>query len=117
MNRKHAALLAALTSIAAENKEGFTVSAATLRPVNAGYAVAVADTQDSFDLEGLVRVVEYVESHEKVNAFGGWYNEENGMFYFDATVVVDSLEEAKEIGRANNQIAIFDLNEKKEIRL
>ena len=117
MNRKHAALLAALTSIAAGNKEGFTVSAATLRPVNAGYAVAVADTQNSFDLEGLVRVVEYVESHEDATAFGGWYNEENGKFYFDVTIICGTLEEAKEIGRANDQIAIFDLSEKKEIRL
>ena len=117
MNKKQTSVLIALATIAADNKEGFTVNAATLQPVKTGYAVAVADTQDSFGFSGLANVVKYVTEHPEVNAFGGWYNSDNNMFYFDATVIVDDLATAKELGRINKQIAIFDLANLKEIRL
>lgn len=109
MNKKQTTLLIALANIAIANKEGYTVNAATLQPVKTGYAVAVADTQNSFGLEGLANVVKYVEEHPEINAFGGWYNSENGKFYFDATIIVDDLNQALELGRVNKQIAIFDL--------
>lgn len=109
--------MVALAAIASNNKEGFTVSAATLRPVKTGYAVAVADTQNSFGLEGLGNVVKYVAAHPEVNAFGGWYNKDNKKFYFDATVIVKDLAAAKELGRVNKQIAIFDLANLQEITL
>lgn len=114
---KQTALLIALTSIASANKEGYTVDAATLQPVTTGYAVAVADTQNSFGPEGLARVIKYVENHPEVNAFGGWYDSESGQYYYDATIIVDSLEKAIELGRANDQLAIFDLTNMQEIRL
>ena len=117
MNKKQTSVLIALATIAANNKEGFTVNAATLQPVKTGYAVAVAATQDSFGLEGLANVVKYVAAHPEVNAFGGWYNCDNNMYYFDATVIVNDLEAAKELGRINKQIAIFDLANLTEIRL
>ena len=117
MNKKQTSVLVALAAIALENKEGYTVNAATLQPVTTGYAVAVADTQDSFGFEGLANVVKYVSEHPEINAFGGWYNRENNMYYFDATVIVDDLEAAKELGRTNKQIAIFDLANLKEIKL
>lgn len=109
--------MVALAAIASNNKEGFTVNAATLRPVKTGYAVAVADTQNSFGLEGLGNVVKYVAAHPEVNAFGGWYNKDNKKFYFDVTVIVEDLAAAKELGRVNKQIAIFDLANLQEITL
>lgn len=117
MNKKQTKVLIALAAIAMNNKDGFTVNAANLQPVKSGYAVAVSDTQDSFGLEGLANVVKYVSEHPEVNAFGGWYNSDNNMYYFDATVIVDDLATAKELGRINKQIAIFDLANLKEIRL
>lgn len=117
MNKKQTSVLIALAAIAINNKEGFTVNAATLQPVTTGYAVAVAATQNSFGFEGLANVVKYVNEHPEINAFGGWYNSENNMHYFDATVIVDNFEAAKDLGRVNKQIAIFDLANLKEIRL
>ena len=117
MNKLLTKVLIALAAIAMANKEGFTVNAANLQPVTTGYAVAVADTQNSFGLEGLANVVKYVSEHPNINAFGGWYNSDNNKFYFDATVLVDDLATAKELGRINNQIAIFDLANLEEIRL
>lgn len=117
MNKKQTSVLLALATIAMNNKEGYTVNAATLQPVKTGYAVAVAETQNSFGIEGLANVVKYVSEHPEINAFGGWYNRENNMYYFDATVIVNDLEAAKDLGRINNQIAIFDLANLAEIRL
>ena len=117
MNKKQTKVLIALASIAMANKGGFTVNAANLQPVKKGYAVAVSGTQDSFGFLGLANVVKYVDEHPEINAFGGWYNNENNMYYFDATVIVDDLAVAKELGRMNKQIAIFDLANLKEIRL
>lgn len=117
MNKKQTSVLIALATIATNNKEGFTVNAANLQPVTTGYAVAVAATQNSFGLEGLGNVVKYVAAHPEVNAFGGWYNRDNNLYYFDATVIVDDLATAKELGRVNNQIAIFDLANLQEITL
>lgn len=109
MNKKQIAVLIALATIAINNKEGFTVNAETLQPVTRGYAVAVADTQDSFGLEGLANVVKYVSEHPEINAFGGWYNSKNNMYYFDATVIVEDLAAAIELGRMHKQLSIFDL--------
>lgn len=109
MNKKETSVLIALATIAINNKEGFTVSAANLQPVTKGYAVAVADTQNSFGLEGLANVVKYVSDHPEINAFGGWYNSKNNMYYFDATVIVEDLAAALELGRTNKQIAIYDI--------
>lgn len=117
MNKKQTSVLAVLAAIAMNNKEGFTVNAADLQPIKTGYAVAVADTQNSFGIEGLANVVKYVSDHPEINAFGGWYNTENNMYYFDATVIVNDLATAKELGRINKQIAIFDLANLEEIRL
>lgn len=117
MNKKQTSVLIALATIAMNNKEGYTVNAETLHPVTSGYAVAVADTQNSFGFKGLVNVVKYVSEHPEVNAFGGWYNSDNNMYYYDATVIVDDLDAAMELGRINKQIAIFDLANLKEIML
>ena len=115
MNKKNTAAI--IAAIAAANPAGFTVNAQTFEPITSGYAVAVLDTQNSFNAEGAARVMEYVNNHPEVNAVGGWYNSENGRFYYDATIVVNDLATAIELGKANQQIAIFDLNNLEEIRL
>ena len=115
--KKQTSLIIALETIAAVNQGGYTVNAQTFEPVTTGYAVAVADTQNSFGPEGLAKVVRYMQDHPEVNAFGGWYNSKNGQYYYDATIIVNDLERAIELGRANKQIAIFDLANCKEIRL
>lgn len=66
MNKKQTKVLIALAAIAMNNREGFTVNAADLQPVTSGYAVAVADTQNSFAFQNLANVVKYVTEHKKV---------------------------------------------------
>ncbi len=110
MNKQQTKILIALAAIAMANKEGFTVNAANLQPVTSGYAVAVADTQNFFGLEGLANVVKYVSEHPEINAFGGWYNSKSGQYYYDATIIVHDLSEAIELARVNKQLAFFCLD-------
>jgi fructokinase len=117
-NMKNSALVLALMEIATANPDGFTVNAQTLQPITKGYAVALADTQNSHDTAGLLSVIDYAQNHaDTVNAIGGWLDTESNKFYFDATVICDDLETALILGRRNNQIAIFDLEKMEEIRL
>lgn len=114
---KKANLIATLAVIAVGNPDGFTVNARTLEDVKTGYAVALAATQNSFGTEGLEKVVNYVMRHKNVNAFGGWKDSESGLYYWDATVICDSLDKAMELARLNKQIAIFHLDTLTEIRV
>lgn len=110
-------LVAALATIAAANPAGYTVNARTLEPLTSGYAVAVAATQNSFGPEGLQRVIEYAATHKNIAAIGGWLNKKNGCYYFDAVIICEDLTDAMELARVNKQIAFFDLNNQKEVRL
>ena len=117
-------VLSSVAAIAAINPDGFTVNAATLQPVNSGYAVALKRTQNSFGAEGLAKVANVIEELQasgnlngRILAFGGWYDSESGLYYYDATVIYQDREKAIEAGRANEQIAIFDLSNLEEIRL
>ena len=117
-------VIAKVAAIAALNPSGFTVDAATLQPVTAGYAVAMKQTQNSFGTEGLAKVANTIEELQasgnlngRILAFGGWYDSESGLYYYDATVIYQDREKAIEAGRANEQIAIFDLSNLEEIRL
>ena len=117
-------VLSSVAAIAAINPDGFTVNAATLQPVTSGYAVALKRTQNSFGAEGLAKVANVIEELQasgylngRILAFGGWYDSESGLYYYDATVIYQDREKAIEAGRANEQIAIFDLSNLEEIRL
>lgn len=115
--KKTALTFAALQTVACANPDGFTVDKKTLQPITAGFSVAVAQTQNSFNEAGAKRVIKYAKAHEEIDAVGGWYNSENNKFYYDAVIVCNTLEEAVNLGRANNQIAIFNLNTLDEVRL
>lgn len=117
-------VISRVAAIAAMSPEGFTVDAANLQPVTTGFAVAKKQTQNSFGAEGLAKVANVIEELQasgnldgRTLAFGGWYDSESGLYYYDATVIFQDRAEAIEAGRANDQIAIFDLANLEEIRL
>lgn len=109
-------LFLALRKIASANPDGFTVDSQSLTPITAGYAVAVAATQNSFGQTGLQRVIRYIRSHSSmVNAVGGWLDSESGHYYYDATIVVENLADAFQLARRNRQRAFYDLTNNKTI--
>ena len=63
-------------------------------------------------------MAKYAADLQKANAnLGAWYNTEDGKTYLDTSYRFETLEEAIAFGKANNQLAIFDLNTFTEIRL
>ena len=85
---------------------------------SSGYCVALAATQNSHGAEGLARVLDLIQSGTtRAEYVGGWLDHETGLYYYDATIVVPTLADAIELGRLNNQIAIFCLDTMEEIRL
>jgi len=108
-------LKAAIKEIAKRNPYGFTIELETLKAVKTGIVVAYYETQNSFDDDGLERVLKHAKKHFKT--VGGWLNEENGKYYFDSCRIFTDIEKAKEFGRQNKQIAIFDIGKTQEIKL
>ena len=107
---RRAQLFSELKEIAKANPDGYTVDATTLQPITSGYAVSVAATQNSFNDDGLYKVVDYVMAHPEINAYGGWLDTSTGNYYYDATMVFTNCDEAIAFGKKNGQKAVFDLN-------
>ena len=89
--------------------EGFTISLDSLRQPDKGIAVSYAATQNSFDKKSLKAVIRHAHEHD--NIIGGWYNPEDGHYYFDSSRVFpeDSLGAALAFARENGQTAVYDL--------
>lgn len=109
-------LVSIVAAFAANHPDGFTYNVVTNEAQISGFAVACKATQNSFGTEGLKRVVNFVLENN-ISCIGGWFDAESGLFYYDATIIVDTIQKAKILGLLNEQIAYFDLNEMKEIRL
>jgi len=108
-------LKAAILKIAKENPNGFTIELPTLKKVTSGVVSAYKDTQNCFGEQGLEKVLEHAENNSKV--VGGWLNYENGKYYFDSSKVFFDKDEAMKFGRENEQIAIFDIDDLRVIKL
>jgi hypothetical protein len=63
------------------------------------------------------RFIEANLTTNKNTYFGVWTDKETGKVYFDQSVRVSDLIEAKDIAGSLKQIAIYDLNQGKEIRI
>lgn len=101
--------------IAEANKDGFTISLLDFQTPKKGYCVAMKMTQDSFGDEGLKRVIEV--AMQSTYVVGGWYESESKRFYYDCVMIVEDLQTALSLGRANEQLAIFDIGNANVIEL
>lgn len=99
------------------NPNGFTLNIETFKEVKFGIVVAYNDTQNGFGKQSLEHIINHSLKYDKL--IGGWLNDENGLYYFDSVKVFKNreLKEALEFAIENNQIAIFDLTNLKEIRI
>lgn len=104
---KKQSIFAALLAVATTNPDGFTVSK-QLQPITTGFAVALEATQNSFGRSGLRRVINYASAN-RVDAFGGWYDSQSGLYYWDAVIICSTIEEAEKLARDNKQLAFYDL--------
>ena len=110
-------LFTTLSMIAAANPAGFTFNVETNEMQATGYAVALAASQNSFGADGLESVINLVTSADcPASCVGGWIDTESGLYYYDATVIIEDRAAAIAFGRLQNLIAIFDLDTMTEIR-
>ena len=105
----------AIKAVAKMNPYGFTVELPTIKEVKRGYVVAYLETQNSFDDDGLDKVINHALNHSKT--VGGWLNEDNGKYYFDSCQIFTDRDEAIKFGIENKQIAIYDIGNNNEIKL
>ena len=91
------------------NPNGFTLKY--------GISVAYRETQDSFGKESLNGVINHALEHGK--AVGGWYDTESNRYYFDSVKIFrnSEIDKATEFAKNNDQLAIYDLTNLKEIRI
>ena len=106
--------------------DGFTLDLNTMRQPTEGIIVSYKATQNSFDRKSLPAVIKHAREHQ--NLVGGWYNPENGRYYFDSNRCFpeDSLTAAVQFARDNGQHTVYiaskDINiwtnyEQKDIRV
>ena len=90
--------------------DGFTLDVRTMTEPTEGIAVSYSTTQDSHTRDQLKKVVCHALQHD--GYIGGWYNSENGLYYFDSTRLFpeDSLKAAIQFGKDNSQHSIFILS-------
>ena len=108
-------MINSILNYAENNKEGFTVNLNGLTPVSSGIAVAYEATQNSFGIDGLRAALAHAK--ENGNVLGGWFNSEDGMFYWDSVKIFKNSKRAIKFGKKQKQIAIFDITNLEEIRL
>lgn len=104
-----------IKQIAKECKDGFTISLLDFQSPKKGYCVAMKLTQNSFGDEGLKKVIEIAKQSTFV--VGGWYEKSNNQFYYDCVMIIQDLETALQLGKANEQISIFDITNANVIEL
>lgn len=89
---------------------------------NKGYYVRIKDmyivdekdlTAEMFNLI-ISQMIDYAENSKKF--IGVWHNQENKKVYFDYSRRYLSLDKALAVGKAHNQINIFDIERGNEIK-
>ena len=90
--------------------DGFTIDIRTITEPTEGIAVSYATTQNSHSRDQLDMVVSHALQHE--GYVGGWYNSEDGLYYFDSTKLYpeDDLKGAIQFGKENGQHSVFILS-------
>ena len=103
--------------------DGFTIDIRSMTEPNEGIAVSYAATQNCHSCVPLVaseqnssvrdqlgKVVSHALQHE--GYVGGWYNSEDGLYYFDSTKLFpeNDLKGALQFGKENGQHSVFILS-------
>ena len=90
--------------------DGFTIDIRTMTEPTEGIAVSYAATQNSHSRDQLDMVVSHALQHE--GNVGGWYNSEDGLYYFDSTKLYpeNDLKGAVQFGKENGQHSVFILS-------
>ena len=94
---------------------GFTLNIRTMTEPTEGISVSYAATQNSHSRNQLDKVVNH--AFQNNGYVGGWYNKNNGLYYFDSTRLFpeDSLQAAIQFGKENVQQSVYVISSSTEI--
>jgi hypothetical protein len=115
-----------LVAMAEQNPMGFTMDANGIEVTKyyTRYVVGLKMTKESHNLEGAehcVEVMDFILDEELYPmqdvGFGGWLDTDTNTYHFDVVTFCVDLETALMLAVRNEQLAIFDLETKQEIRL
>lgn len=112
------ALLNKILEASRQNPEGFTFDLYTndLLKIDYGYVVAIIDTQDSNVSANLPSVLRAARKHN-LHLVGGWWDEKEEKYYYDACAWFEDFSEAVAFAKTNKQKAIYNYEEKVVIDL
>ena len=112
-----AALADKVWAYSQSHPDGFTLDVRTMTEPQEGIAVSYAATQNSHSRGQLDKVVEHALQHD--GYVGGWYNSEDGQYYFDSTRLFaeNELSDAIAFGKNNGQHSVFVLSTYTDIPL
>lgn len=104
---------------------GFTMHPLTGEQPTTGFVVSVyKGSEKVIPAKSLtpVELVQFVKDNmalasQEGNFVGAWHNPKDGNVYLDISRVTQSRAEAEQLGRENNQLAIFDLQKGQSISL
>ncbi len=106
-------LVELVMALAKNNPSGFTCDLNLDKPMT-GFVVAYAATQDSHGAAGLKACILHAIDNEFF--VGGWLNPD-GRLQFDSVMILDSLDEAIDFGRQQQQHSIWYIDKGVEILL
>lgn len=97
-------------SFSQSHPDGFTIDIRSMTEPTEGIAVSYAATQNSYSRDQLDKVVSHALQHE--GYVGGYYNSENGLYFFDSTKLFpeNDLKGAIQFGKENDQHSVFILS-------
>ena len=92
------------------NPGGFTLDIRAMTVPTEGIAVSYAATQNSHSRDRLHKVISHALQHD--GYVGGWFNSEDGFYYFDSTKLFpeNDLKGAIQFGKENGQSSVFILS-------
>lgn len=97
------------------NKDGFTLNLKSGELVNKGFAVGITHNIPLNDIETLYKNVNVAD--DVLKCVGGWIDQTNKDYFLDFVLVVNTKEQAETLSKVFKQIAYFNLNTMKEVRL
>lgn len=109
-----------------EKTNGFSIHPVSESSPSSGYMVSVVPESETIVPSGQKVTGKVISKFLKENKskfaerpslhIGGWYNAEDDSVYIDLSERFDSIDDAIDSAESTSQLAIWDLNEKKEIR-
>lgn len=107
-------MLQSIKNLVSEFPYGGTVNPQTGEVIKEGFICAVYETQDQHGEKGMLFAYNY--AIENGLYFGWWLNEDNGLIYFDAVLLLHNENACKLAVLTQRQICGYCIHEQREVK-